>query len=195
MYDHWKTLLQELDYNQRNTIIDIGGAYDPVPVATATVDVYNLGKGGGKYHLLDVTWQRLPFPDKSFDIAICCQTLEDLTCPTLILHEMERVAKRGIIEVPHRGAESIKIHHSDTVWSYGSGHHRWLIDEYNDKLRFAPKRYDLLMENPIPKWNGPSGVHWVWHDKIDFFVELDVRVTDARKSYAAFREDNRKYWT
>lgn len=44
--------------------------------------------------------EHLPFPDKSFDIAICSHTLEHSLILPYALDEMQRVAKRGIIVVP-----------------------------------------------------------------------------------------------
>lgn len=203
MRDHWQRLLNELNYKEGQKIIDIGGAYDPVPIADEVVDIVDLGRGGKHYTLLDITYQSLPFPDKSFDIAICCQTLEDISSPALVMVEMSRVAKRGIIEVPHRGPESVKSVHPDGAWCFGLSHHKWLIEEREDAggkfLLFVPKTQLRLMRWPIPRWNGPTGIHYVWENEIRFHMFYDnhdhgIMHADANNDFARFQEESRQYW-
>jgi len=203
--NHWQRLLTELNYKDGEKIIDIGGGMDPVPIADMIVDIKNYGKGGKAYSLLDINCDRLPFADNEFDIAICCQTLEDLTCPKLILFEMQRVAKRGIIEVPHRGIESLKSSFpaedayrnlevpKENIWCYGTAHHKWLIEEDNG-LIFTIKCHYRLSKWPIPKWNGPTGVHFIWKDNFNFVVNYDIINSVIDKNYRDFKYNNRKYW-
>jgi hypothetical protein len=198
MRDHWQKLLAELNFKEgREKILDVGGAMDPVPIADVVIDIMNLGKGGKEYVLLDLAADTFPFPDKHFDVCICSQTLEDLTSPVLAMREMSRVAKRGIIEIPHRGAESVKFfwNNDHSVWTFGANHHKWMIEEYGDKLRFTPKRYDLLMKYPIPKWTGPGGVHWKWEGQIDFDMQYDVHDAVIDANYREFQQQNKEYWS
>lgn len=193
MRDHWQQLLDNLGYKPGDRILDIGGAMDPVPIADVVVDVVNLGKGGKEYVLQDITWQPLPFEDNSFEICVCSQTLEDLTCPTLILHEMQRVARRGVIECPHRGKESLKNYYSNEereagVFSLGASHHKWLIEVLNGVMHFTPKVFRLLMKYPIAEWSGPGGATIYWDDKIPFQVNLDVFDHEIMKNYADFQD-------
>jgi hypothetical protein len=203
MKDHWFDLLKRLDYKSGQTIIDIGGAMDPVPIADVVVDLIDLGKGGKSYTKLDVCTQPLPFENKSFDIAICCQTLEDLFCPTLILAEMQRVAKRGIIQSPHRGPESLKNtyyecrrqpHSMDEIWHFGTEHHKWLIEEKDGYLWFTPKVQYMLMVHPIPQWRGPGGIDHMWENNIKAKVFYDIDEFGTLDNYKIFREDNRQFW-
>lgn len=191
---HWQKLLKELNHQPGGKIIDIGGGMDPVPVADMVVDAVDQGLGGRAYTFLDLASQKLPFEDNSFDIAICCQTLEDLTSPTLILQEISRVAKRGVIEVPHRGAESIPHKTANGLCWFGTGHHRWLIEEIDGQLVFVPKRADMLCRHPIPKWTGPGGIHMTWEHEIPAKVMMDIFDDQINANYRDFKERSREFW-
>lgn len=205
MRNHWEKLLEKLDYKKGDKIVDIGGAMDPVPIADVVIDIVNLGKGGKSYCLLDLNTETLPFEDNEFDICICSQTLEDLCSPGLVLKEMQRIAKKGVIEVPHRGPESLKNTHydgypkpegaMDEVWHFGTGHHKWLIEKIDGKLQFVPKIQFMLMRHYIPKWTGPGGVSVFWEDKIDYTIMYDVYERTMEQDYRSFRERNKEYWS
>jgi len=203
MRDHWQRLLKQLNYESGQRIIDVGGAYDPVPIADEVVDIVDMGRGGKHYTLLDITYQSLPFPDKHFDIAICCQTLEDISSPALAMIEMSRVAKRGIIEVPHRGPESVRQNKPDGAWCFGLSHHKWLIEKRTDDkgefLFFVPKIQLRLMRWPIPKWTGPLNIQYQWENEIRFEMFYDnhdhgIMHDEANNDFARFKNENREHW-
>jgi hypothetical protein len=143
---------------------------------------------------MDITSEQMPFPDDYFDIAVCCQTLEDLTSPTLALQEMSRIARRGVIEVPHRGPESVKHERDSGAFTFGAGHHKWLIEDIDGVLTFTPKIYYMLMEHPIPQWNGPRGVDMNWYGEVPFQINFDIFESHMIENYKKFREDNKEFW-
>lgn len=73
----------------------------------AGLDVYKKAIAYGKkqypnLHLLTSDAHRIPFPNKSFDIVICCEVLEHVINPEVVLKEIARVLnKKGtaIIEM------------------------------------------------------------------------------------------------
>jgi len=190
---HWQELLKQLDHKPGEIILDVGGAMDPVPIADMVIDCMDLGRGGKDYTILDLCVNAFPFPDNHFDICICSQTLEDLASPGLALAEMSRVAKRGIIEVPHRGPESIKQFWAPdhSVWTFGANHHKWLIEEIDDQLSFTIKRYDLLMKYPISSWNGPGGIRFQWENEIPHVINYDIHDNVINENYSTFYEVNK----
>jgi len=203
MKNHYKELLHLLNHQPGQKILDVGGAYDPVPIADVVIDYCNLSRGGGEYVLLDITTQTFPFVDNYFDICICSQTLEDLTSPRLALEEMSRVAKRGIIEVPHRGPESVRNDHYNSykpacamseVWHFGVGHHKWLIEERQGVLSFVPKIQYMLMNYPIPQWRGIGGIRFQWEDYIPYDILYDIEEGDIMQNYERFRNENEQFW-
>ncbi|MCZ7651564.1 MAG: class I SAM-dependent methyltransferase [Thermoanaerobaculia bacterium] len=81
--------------------------------------------------------ERWPFDDKTFDFAICSHTLEDVRDPLFVCAELQRVAKRGYIEIPSRVWESCRgIERPGMV---GLSHHRWFVDRSADGLEFLQK--------------------------------------------------------
>ena len=87
-------------------VVDVGAGYDPWPYATEFVDREAWpALAGKKVHVLDVELDRLPYADKSVDFLYCRHCIEDLHNPTLLLREMNRVAKAGYIETPSPLAE------------------------------------------------------------------------------------------
>jgi ubiquinone/menaquinone biosynthesis C-methylase UbiE len=178
---------------------------DPVPIADMVVDIKNFGLGGKAYTLLDLCSDRLPFEDNSFDVCICSQTLEDLPSPKLAIQEISRVAKRGIIEVPHRGPESVKTMHYDgypkpvwaepEVWCYGTEHHKWLVEEKSGVLHFTFKNQMQLMRNPVPNWSGPTNIRFLWKESIPYEIHYDMDQSATETNYRNFRLENSEYWS
>jgi SAM-dependent methyltransferase len=206
MKDHWQQLLDKLEYKPSEKILDVGGAMDPVPIADVVIDLYNLDRGGKQYVLLDLCCDTFPFPDNYFDICICSQTLEDLASPRLAIREISRVAKRGVIECPHRGPESVKTSYNDyvdkppyaesvDVWCYGTEHHKWLVENISGTLKFRPKNMIYLMMHNIPKWTGPTGVTFYWKDNIQYDIAYDIDPRFMHEDYFLFRERTKQYWS
>lgn len=81
-----------------------------------------------------------PFADKSIDFVICSHTLEDVRDPIWVCDEMVRIAKAGYVEVPSRLEE--QSYGFQGPWA-GWGHHRWLIEEQEDRLEFVLKHHVL----------------------------------------------------
>jgi SAM-dependent methyltransferase len=87
------------------TILYVGIEYDQVPKIlkilgynVTTLDIVNSPDVFG-----DV--RQLPFKDKSFDVAVCCQVLEHLNYNDFIpsLSELKRVSKYLVVSLPDRG--------------------------------------------------------------------------------------------
>jgi len=82
----------------------------------------------GRLHLGGA--ERLPFPDKSFDVVLAINTLHNLRRPELIqaLREMERLARKGkFVQVDSfRTAEEKEIFESWVLTAYTYGYpHEW----------------------------------------------------------------------
>ena len=106
-------------------------------------------QGGEVEHFTESTWvvrdicdrEPWPFRDQHFDFSICSHTLEDVRDPIGVCAELVRVSKRGYIEVPSRLAESCRGAESPDF--AGLSHHRWLIEDLGNHLRFTMK-YHML---------------------------------------------------
>lgn len=78
------------------------------PLAKVTgVDVYKPAIVEAMKHYPHITFNvadahKLPFPDKSFDLVVCSETIEHVVDPSQVIHEMTRVSKtngRTLIEM------------------------------------------------------------------------------------------------
>lgn len=155
-----KAVLDRIDPG--DVVLDIGGWARPFNRANFVIDQgpyetrgmwyrenFGLGAQGGPVERFSRdTWitrdicdrEPYPFADKSIDFVICSHTLEDVRDPIWVCAEMNRIAKRGYIEVPSRLAESILSSFGSMV---GGAHHRWLIDidRESSKVTFLMKSH------------------------------------------------------
>lgn len=148
---------------------------------------------------LDITKDKFPFKDKSFDVVLCTHTLEDLTDPYLAISEMSRVGKRGYIATPHRGQDMVFDHLQITEWNIGPvrqpglAHHKWLFELRNKQMYIVPKNYPILYSRDFQfvKWNGPDEFRYFWQGKIDFQIYYPLSHHKLIKEYNSFVQKNR----
>src|SRR3972149_2350053 len=133
---------------------------------------------------VDITKDKLPFKDKEFDFCICSHTLEDLSSPFLIIDEMARVSKRGLIITPSMGADMVFSHIDFTDWLTGArripgnGHHKWFFYKHGGKIRIIPKNFPVLYTSKfqVVGWKGEDEFIHYWEDKIDYEKGDDVNI-------------------
>ena len=121
-------------------------------------------QGGPVEHFTAETWfQRdicdhtpWPFPDKFFDFCICSHTLEDIRDPLWVCHEINRVAKRGYIEIPSLLFEMSRGREPGVP--VGLCHHRWLIEVKGTDLAFSHKYHYIHGDRALslPSWFSPT---------------------------------------
>jgi hypothetical protein len=139
---------QQAKASQR--VLDIGGWYRPLNVATHVLDIMPYATrrqhdaldpnnperfSAQTWTVADICRAPWPYADKFFDFAFCSHTLEDIRDPVAVVGEISRVAKAGYIEVPSRAREIF----SKSRWfglktilgrmpEIGYSHHRWFVD-------------------------------------------------------------------
>ena len=128
-------------------VLDVGGWAQPFRRANAVIDFMPYEKRQtSNTFLLDIperfsqdTWIQqdicdhriaFPFQDKEFDFVVCGHVLEDIRDPFYVIEEMQRVGKRGYIEVPSRFYEQLLGLEYEGMC--GAAHHRWFIDLRTD---------------------------------------------------------------
>jgi SAM-dependent methyltransferase len=146
---------------QSKTIVDLGCGNNPVPGATAAVDL-NLepserALGHGSSIDVERFKQRgirfvnsridapLPFADKEFDFAYSHHVFEHVEDPAIACAEMVRIARAGAIITPSPFAEL----------AFGRPYHRWLVLDRAGALFFFSKRREE--DRPFgehPEWVG-----------------------------------------
>lgn len=133
-------------------VLDIGGGEEVFPRANVVFDIvpYESRRPGPlaaepeqfsakSWFVGDICspeiWDQ--FGDKELDFALCSHTLEDIRDPIFVCRQLNRVAKRGYIEVPSRLRECTR--ESASVRLAGWSHHRWLVDFLDGYLVFTAK--------------------------------------------------------
>lgn len=200
-----------LKIEKSDRVLDIGGSmqqHNKIKVDTL-VDIlrpedapYSKSKLKAKRFVrLDITRDRLPFKDKEFDVCLCTHTLEDLPNPFLVMDEMSRVAKKGLIVTPSMGEDMVftPVDYSDWLTGArrvpGEAHHKWFFVKTKTGLEVIPKFYGILYtpDFQITKWSGNKEMVYVWQVKIKYkeFVSLNIHKLIDR--YKTFVLKNRKY--
>lgn len=185
-----------------DVVLDIGGWACPFNRANYVMDAepyetrgyyrtlgpgWSSSQGGDKEFFSKETWiQRdicdhkpFPFADKEIDFVICSHTLEDIRDPLWVCSEMNRIAKRGYIEVPSRLIESCRNRVFSS--SVGLSHHRWLVEMEADAISFLMK-YHLIHNHW--KYSFPSSfaktlpeekkVSWLFWEKCFYYYEETI---------------------
>lgn len=203
-------LIKKYNIKQSDKILDIGGSmyqHDLIKVDTL-VDIitpeeapYGSSNLKAKHFVrLDITKEKLPFKDKTFDFVMCTQTIEDLYNPFLILDEMSRVSKRGLIVSPSMGAdmEFQKIDYTDWLTGArrmpGHAHHKWLLKVENKKLILIPKIYPILYTSDfqIDKWKGERNIYYYWEGKLNYKEFNGLKMHDVIDEYKRYIVKNKK---
>jgi len=205
-----RDIINKLKIKKTDKVLDIGGAmmqHELIKIDTL-VDIllpeeapYFPSKlKAKKFFDLDITREKLPFKDKSFDVCLCTHTLEDLYDPFLVIDEMQRVAERGLIVTPSMGKDMVFSHLDITDWltgprrTPGLSHHKWFFMKKGKKIFIIPKNYGILFSEAfqIVAWRGEDEFIFFWKDSFEYelFPELDVhKLIDF---YVEYLEENRK---
>jgi len=178
-----REIINRFKVKSTDRVLDIGGSMkqrQEIKVDTL-VDIIRPEKApysasrllANRFIELDVTRQKMPFKDKEFDFCLCSHTLEDLTYPFLVIEEMSRVAKRGLIITPSMGDDMVFSHIDFTDWLSGArrlpggAHHKWFFIKENKKLRVIPKNYPILYTRDfqVIRWKGEDEMILYWERK------------------------------
>lgn len=124
-------------------VLDLGGASSPFRRANQVLDFMPYSKRNPKpdflgqipEHFSESNWlihdvcdrqKPFPFKDGEFDFVVCGHLLEDVRDPFWLASEIQRVAKRGYLEVPTRFVE--QMYWVERKGMCGYAHHRWYVD-------------------------------------------------------------------
>ena len=99
---------EDLHLKKHFRVLEVGGGHNPHPRSNVVVDKYvdsNYHRSGDlavykNQQFICADGEDLPFGDKSFDYAICCQVIEHVDNPVRFMAEQTRVARAGYLETP-----------------------------------------------------------------------------------------------
>ena len=123
----------------KKKVLDVGPGNFVFPLATHTCGWEHGLQPVKSNKIVDFTTQRLPYEDNEFDFVYCRHTLEDLTYPFLLLHELARVGKAGYIETPSIMAELCREVDASSPPYRGFHHHVWFTWVEDNVINFCHK--------------------------------------------------------
>jgi len=128
----------QFSIKEKDRVLDVGSGGEPFPFANFLMDRFP-GKTQHRYNALKINnlpftnanVEDLPFKDKSFEFVYCAHVLEHVENPVKALTEIQRVGKRGYIEIPTKM--------SDIIFNFAklNHFHKWHITVVGNTLIFV----------------------------------------------------------
>ena len=81
-------------------VLDIGCGYSANDYATTICDIQDLSKHYNDRNFVKLIDENLPFTDNEFDFVVASHVIEHVKDPKKFIAELERVSKKGYIELP-----------------------------------------------------------------------------------------------
>lgn len=213
---HPRFAAQLAQLSPRARVLDCGGWFAPLNMATHVVDIMPYETRGGilrpgplpEEHFTKATWVqadflasdfRLSFPDRYFDLCYCSHTIEDLANPLPLLAELKRVSLAGVFVGPSRLLEQTVGSRDRMTNLRGHPHHHWILDSVESRLLLAHKgesldgawwrtSVPLLLTESLCSSN-PAGREWTFAWENDFQIEL-LRGHAAQAAASRFAQDS-----
>ena len=155
-------------------VLDIGSGGYPFPYATVLTDRF-VDKSPSRRERLVITntpfvvsdIYALPFGDKMLDFVYCSHVLECVKDPLAACREIMRVGKRGYIETPTLG--------KDTLFAWARGIQLWHVVaigphlcffEYSDR-QLDGIRSSVWRDRILGKWHDP--LQEIFYENLDVF--------------------------
>ena len=114
-------------------ILDIGCGYTANENANVIADVKDLSVFYKDKKFIQITEKNLPFADNEFDFIISSHVIEHVENFEFFIKELERISKKGYVELPTRLADNIVFENqSDHIWWFK-------FDDKNNQLVVSKK--------------------------------------------------------
>ena len=159
-------------------ILDIGCGYGANEFANTICDVQDLSKFYKDKNFIKLENKQLPFKDNEFDFVIASHVLEHVEDFKFFISELERVSKKGYIELPTKLEDNLVFENkNDHLWHMD-------FDDVNSKLLISNKLQYIepiltvsMIQNLRENFKGSLVLELYWEDKIDYdFVENNQNI-------------------
>ena len=167
-----------LSKNSDWKILDIGCGYGANEFANTICDVQDLSKFYKDKNFIKLENKQLPFKDNEFDFVIASHVLEHVEDFKFFISELERVSKKGYIELPTKLEDNLVFENkNDHLWHMD-------FDDVNSKLLISNKLQYIepiltvsMIQNLRENFKGSLVLELYWEDKIDYdFVENNQNI-------------------
>ena len=173
-----KYIQSVLSKNKNWKILDIGCGYSANELATTICDVQDLSKFYKDKNFIKLEKKQLPFEDNQFDFVIASHVLEHVEDYKFFISELERVSKKGYIELPTKLEDNLVFENKkDHLWHMD-------FDDVNSKLLISNKLQYIepiltvsMIQNLRENFKASLVLELYWEDKIDYdFVENNQNI-------------------
>ena len=167
-----------LSKNSDWKILDIGCGYGANEFANTICDVQDLSKFYKDKNFIKLENKQLPFKDNEFDFVIASHVLEHVKDFKFFINELERVSKKGYIELPTKLEDNLVFENKkDHLWHMD-------FDDVNSKLLISNKLQYIepiltvsMIQNLRENFKSSLVLELYWEDKIDYdFVENNQNI-------------------
>ena len=177
--------LIEILKNKPWTVVDLGcGTAGACPRADVLVDRNDHSSKfpNKKFVVHDINNLPLPFADNEFDFCWASHILEHVREPIRFIKEIERISKRGYIEIPTPLIDNLV---SGDDRNNPHGHKWWVyVDDINEKIILRPRRHLIEKTVDIPELNR---LHPFFRSSIVLEIywedNIDIEMGDEKYSY------------
>ena len=122
-----------LKSNEDWRILDIGCGYSANEYADTICDIQNLSDFYKGKNFVKLSGQQLPFGEDEFDFIIASHVIEHVEDPKLFINELQRVSKKGYIELPTKLEDNLVFENKkDHIWHMD-------FDDVNSELLISKK--------------------------------------------------------
>ena len=169
-----KTYIENLLSQKKDwKILDIGCGYSANNHATTICDVQDLSSFYKNKNFVILKNNDLPFDDNQFDFVISSHVMEHVKDLKYFIKEIERVSKRGYIELPTKLEDNLVFENKkEHLWQmdFDDVNHKLLISK---KIQFLEPVLTVSTIQKMRKYFKSSLVlELLWENKIEYeFIE------------------------
>ena len=167
---------QILSTNPSWKILDIGCGYGANKYANTICDIQNLSEFYKDRKFVQLKEKKLPFLDKEFDFVIASHVLEHVHDIEFFISELERVSKKGFIEVPTKLEDNLVFENKkDHLWhmDFDDVENKLLIE--NKKQYFEPVLTVSTIKNLNKIFRKSLVIELLWESKIDYSFNKNTK--------------------
>jgi len=134
-----KNYIQNLFFKNKNwKILDVGCGYSANEYASVISDTQDLSDFYPNKKFVKLNSNLLPFKDKEFDFVITSHVIEHVQDPEIFIKEIQRIAKKGYIEVPTTLEDNLVFENKKE--------HLWHINFDDDKQKLILSKKSQIFE-------------------------------------------------
>ena len=169
-----KTYIENLLSQKKDwKVLDIGCGYSANNYATTICDVQDLSNFYENKNFVILKNNDLPFNDNQFDFVISSHVMEHVKDLKYFIKEIERVSKRGYIELPTKLEDNLVFENKkEHLWQmdFDDVNHKLLISK---KIQFLEPILTVSTIQKMRKYFKSSLVlELFWENKIEYeFIE------------------------